>query len=112
MRLAVRREPFDDPEYLYELKYDGFRAIARVDAGRAELISRRSNVYKSFAQLCGDVAASVGRKAVLDGEIVYLDAEGRPQFYELPRPYAALLRRLRSSRPRRTRLTESAVDRT
>jgi bifunctional non-homologous end joining protein LigD len=84
MRLAVRREPFNDPDHIFEL-YDGFRAIARVAAGRAELISRRNNVYKSFALLCAELAAAFQREVVLDGEIVYLDTEGRPQFYELLR---------------------------
>jgi hypothetical protein len=37
MRLAIRREPFDDPDYLYELKYDGFRALACIAGGQAQL---------------------------------------------------------------------------
>jgi bifunctional non-homologous end joining protein LigD len=81
-RLAV---PFDDPEWVYELKYDGFRAIAAVEGGACSLISRKGNVYKSFGALCEQIPAAIGHDAVLDGEIVHLDAAGRPQFYDLMR---------------------------
>jgi hypothetical protein len=58
MRLAVRRESraVHHPDWIWELKYDGFRALLRVENGRAELISRRKNVYESFAPLCTDLA--------------------------------------------------------
>jgi bifunctional non-homologous end joining protein LigD len=86
MRLAVRREAFSHPDWIFEVKYDGFRSLARVAVGQVELISRRRNVYKSFAALCADLNhALVGRTAVLDGEIVCLDPEGHPQFYDLLR---------------------------
>ena len=78
-------EPFDDPGYLFELKMDGFRALAEISDRRVQLISRRGNTYKSFASLCASIRAEVQCEAVLDGEIVCLDAEGRPQFYELLR---------------------------
>ncbi len=86
MRLALRHEPFNHPNWIWELKYDGFRALLRVAEGRADLISRRKNVYKSFGPLCTDLArALAGHEAVLDGEIVCLDAAGKPQFYDLLR---------------------------
>ena len=86
MRLAVRREAFTHPDWIFEIKYDGFRSLAHVAGGQAELISRRRNVYKSFAGLCAALKrALAGRAAVLDGEIVCLDPEGRPQFYGLLR---------------------------
>jgi bifunctional non-homologous end joining protein LigD len=81
-RLAV---PFDDPEWVCELKYDGFRALAAVEAGACSLISRKGNVYRSFGTLCEQIAAAIGHDAVLDGEIVNLDGAGRPQFYNLMR---------------------------
>jgi bifunctional non-homologous end joining protein LigD len=79
------REPFDDPAYIYELKMDGFRALAHVVGGETRLISRRGNAYKTFSVLCSAISAELHREAILDGEIVCLDAEGRPQFYELLR---------------------------
>jgi bifunctional non-homologous end joining protein LigD len=86
MRLAVRREAFTHSDWIFEIKYDGFRSLARVEAGQAELISRRRNVYKSFDALRADLKRALGgHAAVLDGEIVCLDPEGRPQFYDLLR---------------------------
>jgi bifunctional non-homologous end joining protein LigD len=76
---------FDDPGFIYELKYDGFRAVAHIEGGSCRLVSRRGNVYKSFAPLRESLAALGRSAAVLDGEIVVLDAGGRPQFYDLLR---------------------------
>ena len=70
--------------FVYELKHDGFRALAYIRPGHCQLVSRRGNVYKSF----GSLSAALGKldyEAVLDGEIVVLDAAGRSQFYELLR---------------------------
>jgi bifunctional non-homologous end joining protein LigD len=86
MRLAVRREAFTHADWFFEIKYDGFRSLARVAGGQAELISRRRNVYKAFDALGADLKrALAGHTALLDGEIVCLDPEGRPQFYNLLR---------------------------
>jgi bifunctional non-homologous end joining protein LigD len=64
---------------------DGFRALAYVGDDSARLISRRGNVYKSFPSLCAAIHIDLDCEAVLDGEIVCLDSEGRSQFYELLR---------------------------
>ena len=47
MRLGIRREPFDHPDWLYELKYDGFRALAFIESGSCRLVSRKAHVYQS-----------------------------------------------------------------
>jgi bifunctional non-homologous end joining protein LigD len=78
-------EPFDDPGYIFELKMDGFRALAEISDGQVRLISRRGNTYKSFSGLCASIGAELHREVILDGEIVCSDAEGRSQFYELLR---------------------------
>jgi bifunctional non-homologous end joining protein LigD len=83
MRLVVCPEPFDHPDWLFELKYDGWRAIAYIDNGRCRLVSRRRHVYSSFRSLCAELAKLP--PCMLDGEIVCLDAEGKPQFYDLRR---------------------------
>jgi bifunctional non-homologous end joining protein LigD len=82
MRLAVRREPFDHADWLYEVKYDGFRALAFIESGSCRLVSRKAHVYKSFPGLCASLA-KLSHQAVLDGEIVCLDCDGRPQFDKL-----------------------------
>ena len=80
------REPFEHPDWIFEPKIDGFRAVAYIEGGRCRLVSRRKNTYRSFNVLGAAVAHSLaGHTAVLDGEIVYLGADGRPQFYDLMR---------------------------
>ena len=66
-------EHFDSDEFLFELKMDGFRAIADVTTDGTRLVSRRSNTYKSFRNLCAAMHAELKCDAVLDGEIVCLD---------------------------------------
>jgi bifunctional non-homologous end joining protein LigD len=65
------------------LKHDGFRALAYVSEGHCELVSRRRNVYKSFQQLRENLGALKVKDAVIDGELVCLDSEGRSIFNEL-----------------------------
>jgi len=56
MRLRSVKEPFDDPDYIFELKHDGFRATAYINEGECRLVSRnlRSMPFKS---LCASLAA-------------------------------------------------------
>src|SRR6266478_4103829 len=49
MPLLKRAAPFDDPDWIYELKMDGFRALAIVEKGRAQLLSRNGNPFASFS---------------------------------------------------------------
>src|SRR5881396_3611010 len=84
MRLSRRAEPFDSDEFVYELKVDGFRALAHVQDGRGELISRNGNVFRGFAELATWLAEHLRvESAVLDGEIACLDERGRPNFRDL-----------------------------
>ena len=76
-------ESFDDPDWLFELKYDGFRALAYVNEGGCRLVSRNGNEFKSLAPVSEELGNALGVSAVLDGEIVCLDRKGKPQFYEL-----------------------------
>jgi bifunctional non-homologous end joining protein LigD len=76
--------PFDDDRFIFELKHDGFRALAYLTPNGCHLVSRRGNVYKSFRSLC-DSLSTLRCSAVLDGEIVTLDETGRPKFYDLLR---------------------------
>jgi bifunctional non-homologous end joining protein LigD len=85
MPLLKRPSPFDDPDWIFELKYDGFRALAVIDHGRAQLVSRNSHAFASFTDLAQYIGASLPntRQAVLDGEICSLDRKGKPQFKDL-----------------------------
>jgi bifunctional non-homologous end joining protein LigD len=51
MPFLKRRSAFDDPSWIFELKYDGFRALATIDRGRAKLISRTGHHFGSFDNL-------------------------------------------------------------
>jgi bifunctional non-homologous end joining protein LigD len=81
-----RPDPFDDPEWVFDLKYDGFRALCYLEPGLCRLISRNGNPMHRFASLGDQIAASLGvSDAILDGEIISADETGRPQFYDLLR---------------------------
>ena len=81
MRLTQHAKPFDHPEWLFEVKFDGFRSLAYIDAGKCELVSRKGITYKRFRQLREQI--KLEHSAILDGEIVCLDDQGRSQFYDL-----------------------------
>jgi bifunctional non-homologous end joining protein LigD len=89
-----RKEPFDHPDWLFDVKYDGFRAVCYVEHGRCRFVSRRGNVFTRFdalseqvaSALCHQVVCELGvHDAILDGEIIAVDQTGRPQFYDLLR---------------------------
>jgi bifunctional non-homologous end joining protein LigD len=82
-RPTLARQPFDHPDFLFELKHDGFLALAYISDGHCELVSRRRNSYKSFGELRAHLAGLTVKNAVIDGELVCLDAEGRSIFNEL-----------------------------
>ena len=72
---------FDDPEWLFEIKWDGYRAIAFIDDGRVRLVSRNQNELTARYPELKDMAESIKAKsAILDGEVVALDAEGKASF--------------------------------
>src|SRR4051812_45892786 len=84
MLLGRRAEAFTDPDWLFELKYDGFRALAYVGNGKSRLVSRNANTFKSFELLSSLLPKDVrSESAVIDGEIVCLDGQGRPNFADL-----------------------------
>src|SRR5262245_12550129 len=84
IRLSRRKEPFDSDEFLFELKIDGFRALAQIEVGKCELISRNGNVFRGFAELATWIAEHLKvESAVLDGEIACVDENGRPVFRDL-----------------------------
>jgi bifunctional non-homologous end joining protein LigD len=84
MPLGRKHEPFDRPEWIYELKYDGFRALAVVEYGTCTLFSRNGHPFASFLELaCRIGYGLMPRSVVMDGEKLCLDKEGRCQFNDL-----------------------------
>jgi ATP dependent DNA ligase-like protein len=84
MQLLKRAAPFDDDGWLFELKYDGFRALTVIEHGRTQLLSRNGHPFASFSALAESISDSLPNvRAVIDGEICSLDRRGRPQFKNL-----------------------------
>ena len=80
------KQPFDDPEWVFEFKYDGFRALYYIDDGRSWFGSRNGNHLSRFDDLSGRLIRELDvSNAVLDGEVIAADETGRPQFYDLLR---------------------------
>ncbi len=80
--LAISVEkPFDDDDWLYEIKWDGYRAVAFLDGKSVRLVSRNQNdLTAAYPELHEIPLYIQARTAVLDGEIVALDEEGRSSF--------------------------------
>jgi bifunctional non-homologous end joining protein LigD len=74
-------DPFDDPEWLFEIKWDGYRAIAFIAKGKVRLVSRNQNdltaQYPELQSVPSFIQAEI---AILDGEVAALDEHGRSSF--------------------------------
>ena len=74
-------KPFDDPDWLFEIKWDGYRAIAFIENGKVRLVSRNQNELTARYPELKDMPEFIKAKAaILDGEVVALDADGRASF--------------------------------
>ncbi len=74
-------EPFADPRWIYEIKWDGYRALTFIKDGRLRFVSRNGNdLTNAYPELHGIATSVQAENAILDGEIVALDAEGRSSF--------------------------------
>jgi len=78
MKLGRRAEPFNDPAWLYELKWDGFRTLACIQDGHCELRARNGNRFRLWTCLSAALSRMNLDNAILDGETVCLDDQGRP----------------------------------
>ncbi|HSN26292.1 MAG TPA: non-homologous end-joining DNA ligase, partial [Kofleriaceae bacterium] len=75
--------PFSSDEWVYELKYDGFRLVSYGGAGHAQLRYRSGlDSTDRFPEIASAIRA-LPVEVVLDGEVVVLDAEGKPDFHKL-----------------------------
>lgn len=77
-------EPFDSPDYLYEIKWDGVRAMISLNEGEITIRSRTlRDITKSFPEMNIPEQAFRATCALYDAEIVCLDAQGRPVFEDV-----------------------------
>lgn len=81
MLANTRDEPFDSPDYLYEIKWDGVRALISLDEGQITIRSRSlRDITKQFPELHNPEPAFRAACGLFDAEIVCLDEVGRPVF--------------------------------
>ena len=74
-------KPFDGAEWLFEIKWDGYRAVAFIADGKVKLVSRNQNDLTARYPELKNMARFIGAKAaILDGEVVALDEEGKASF--------------------------------
>jgi bifunctional non-homologous end joining protein LigD len=82
MQASSTNKPFDSPDWIFETKMDGFRAIAVIDsAGKARILSRhRLPLEPKFPMVLEALSHLQLRSTILDGEVVALDSQGVPRF--------------------------------
>ncbi|GFO67655.1 ATP-dependent DNA ligase [Geomonas limicola] len=73
-------EAFDNPGWIFEIKQDGYRAIAQIESGRVELYSRNNLSFNRNFTAIVRALESLPGNLVLDGEVVALDEQGRSSF--------------------------------
>jgi len=74
-------KPFDHLEWLFEIKWDGYRAVSFIEDGKVRLVSRNQNDLTGRYPGLHDLPKFVrAENAILDGEVVALDEEGRSSF--------------------------------
>src|SRR5882724_2563043 len=73
----------EGPQYIFEPKFDGFRALAINSGGRVRLRSRNDRDFNSRYPSIAKALAAMPDEIVIDGEIVALDSSGRPSFSAL-----------------------------
>jgi bifunctional non-homologous end joining protein LigD len=84
MKAKLGKLPRDAGAFAYEVKWDGIRAVARRDRGQLDLTGRAGADYRPRYPELRPLGAALGStRAILDGEIVAFDDQGRPSFERL-----------------------------
>ena len=76
-------KPFDDPGWIYEVKWDGYRAVAYVQGAKTVLRSRNNKAFEEKYYPIRETLSHWPLRAVLDGEIVVTDEKGQSRFNNL-----------------------------
>jgi bifunctional non-homologous end joining protein LigD len=76
--------PFDDPDWIYEIKHDGFRALAVIEHDQCRFFSRKKHKLSGYQDLRAALVKEVNADAaILDGELVVVDHLGRSVFADM-----------------------------
>src|SRR5947209_15066402 len=74
-------DPFSDPQWIFETKWDGFRSICFIKSGKSQFVSRNQiDMTPQYPELSAVAKQIDAKEAILDGEIVALDQDGMPRF--------------------------------
>ncbi|MDD5773507.1 MAG: DNA ligase D [bacterium] len=79
MLAEAAEKPFDSADWYFEIKWDGYRALAFIKNGKVKLYSRNKKLFNAYFPVVIDSLSRIS-DAVIDGEIVVLDETGRPSF--------------------------------
>ena len=80
MLATLTDEPFDDKDWLYEIKYDGYRTVAYLDGDEVNIMSRKNLPFNKKFYPVVEALQELNMQAVFDGEIVALNEEGKSEF--------------------------------
>lgn len=83
MLAKLTDKAFDDPDWIFEIKWDGYRAIAELNGADAKFYSRNGISFIDAYPVVYDALCRIKKKAVIDGEIVALNNKGMPYFQNL-----------------------------
>jgi bifunctional non-homologous end joining protein LigD len=84
MLATLSAKPFSDPNWLFEIKWDGVRALAWIENGKLTMRARSgSDITAQYPDLAGLPEALSCRQGILDGEVTVLDGRGRSDFEKL-----------------------------
>ncbi len=83
MLASPAKKIFKDPDWVFELKWDGYRVMSNLFDGEVELYSRNGISYNSKFSLIKKELESIPHDCILDGEVVIVDKYGKPDFQKL-----------------------------
>lgn len=80
MLCTLVKDPVENEAYIFELKWDGYRILSRVENGEVRMNSRSGLDYTSKYPLIAEALKSLGHDVMIDGEVIVLNDEGKPDF--------------------------------
>jgi len=83
MLAYLHEKPFDDPEWIFEVKWDGYRAIAEIGKDEIKLYSRNGLSFLRLYPAVAEELKKIKEDVILDGEIIVLNQQNKPDFQKL-----------------------------
>jgi bifunctional non-homologous end joining protein LigD len=74
------RPPFDHPDWVFEIKWDGYRAVAEIDKKNIRFYSRNGLTFDKAYPKVYEALRTIKTSCTIDGEVVVFDKQGRPSF--------------------------------